>query len=341
MKRRKYAIVSHVLTLSMLLGCSDATPPFLNPLPDNDIVIPRMDEYVTRQTRVHARWIKEKTRRYGPSNTVLYHDMSGVGSKKEGLRLLRKNSELYAFQSGHWKPIRQFKKHVSLLYAVDETLYAAGTTIYKREGATWQEMMLPCKASIQALWGTSNENLYAAGKRGLLLHYDGKTWQKISLQATDDFQAVGGCHGRVYLAGEWDKILYAFDCASWAKMPKPFAEDDVDRPRVDGNRVFELTRTNGAGILLEARTDDDDIVHYHCHQRTVTKVPMPTKHLVSVFSNEAPRLFGVSSEYDIWEYDGQSWNVAELGSAMVAVWGADETHLYALGRQGSVFIYTP
>lgn len=45
---------------------------------------------------------------------------------------------------------------------------------------------------ITKLWGTSSENLYAAGYKGALAHFDGKSWHKIETNTDLDIQSVWG-----------------------------------------------------------------------------------------------------------------------------------------------------
>jgi hypothetical protein len=60
-----------------------------------------------------------------------------------------------------------------------------------------------------AVWGTSASDVYAAGRRGVILHYDGKAWTKMASGTTKGLYAIGGegaQNSTVHIVG--DAVLY-------------------------------------------------------------------------------------------------------------------------------------
>lgn len=46
--------------------------------------------------------------------------------------------------------------------------------------------------SLRKLWGTSSKNLYAAGQKGALVHFDGNVWSKIELGTVENITGLWG-----------------------------------------------------------------------------------------------------------------------------------------------------
>ena len=57
--------------------------------------------------------------------------------------------------------------------------------------------------TLNDVWGNSENDVYAVGNRGTILHYDGATWSKMNSGTTSlDFKAIwGSAADDIYVAG--------------------------------------------------------------------------------------------------------------------------------------------
>jgi hypothetical protein len=63
---------------------------------------------------------------------------------------------------------------------------------------------------LHGVWGTSPENVYAAGSEGTLLHFDGTRWQEASLPGAElgGLNRVwAGPHSDVVVVGEGGVVI--------------------------------------------------------------------------------------------------------------------------------------
>jgi hypothetical protein len=69
--------------------------------------------------------------------------------------------------------------------------------------------------SVNKLWGTSSENLYAVGNNGTIAHYDGENWQKIETGTDLPVQDIDGSNSEegdlnIFICGS-DNLSPAYD----------------------------------------------------------------------------------------------------------------------------------
>lgn len=88
------------------------------------------------------------------------------------------------------------------------------------DSGTWTLMDSGTTENLAAIWGTSIDNIYAAGARGTLLHYNGSAWTPINLAtATSDvsFNDIWGISDSdIYVTGY--NGTYHFDGKDWTEV---------------------------------------------------------------------------------------------------------------------------
>jgi hypothetical protein len=84
---------------------------------------------------------------------------------------------------------------------------------------TWGETVVPgAGRCLRAVWGSAANDVYAAGDRGLLMHFDGSAWSTVSTGTDADLRAVwGSAAGDVYVSGEGGTLL-RFSGAAWHRV---------------------------------------------------------------------------------------------------------------------------
>jgi hypothetical protein len=96
--------------------------------------------------------------------------------------------------------------------------------------------------NVTAIWGTDDNDVFAATFMGALYHWDGKSWQQVH---PSEGAALHHIHGTgdsdIYCVGDRGIVLY-FDGKSWRRIPYPDEDDDITGIRaVAPGEVFLCT----------------------------------------------------------------------------------------------------
>jgi hypothetical protein len=95
-------------------------------------------------------------------------------------------------------------------------------TLLHYDGSAWSAVMLPPlqKANVWQLlkvWGTSADDVYVVGQRGVVLHWDGASWSEELVGASDDLVSLWGTGPDrvVAVGGRSNAIVSVWDGAAW------------------------------------------------------------------------------------------------------------------------------
>ena len=59
------------------------------------------------------------------------------------------------------------------------------------------------RRQLNAVWGTSGDDVYAVGSGGVMLHYNGTDWSEVEPNSWIDFQSIyGNSRGNIYAVGD-------------------------------------------------------------------------------------------------------------------------------------------
>jgi len=95
-------------------------------------------------------------------------------------------------------------------------------TLLHWDGSTWSTVALPTlqKANVWQflkVWGTSANDVYVVGQRGVVLHWDGSAWSEELVGASDDLISLWGTGPDrvVAVGGRSNAIVSVWDGTSW------------------------------------------------------------------------------------------------------------------------------
>ena len=117
-------------------------------------------------------------------------------------------------------------------------------TILKSNGHDWIRMDTPIvpadrSGRLHGVWGFANNNVFAVGDSGMILHYDGSAWSAMSSGVSADLYDVWGAHpSAVYAVGRYGTILL-YNGSVWRQI-------DTD---TNGEPVEGWTQTNAVTDL--------------------------------------------------------------------------------------------
>lgn len=109
------------------------------------------------------------------------------------------------------------------LWAVGGGGLAAGqATLLHYDGATWTSQVLPALQrpnvwQLLKVWGTSAENVYVVGQRGVVLHFSAGAWKEELVGASDDLVSLWGTGPDhiVAVGGRSNGIASVWNGTSW------------------------------------------------------------------------------------------------------------------------------
>ena len=102
--------------------------------------------------------------------------------------------------------------------------WAKYTTIMEAHG---NRMNIGKPVYLEALWGTSNNNVFVAGSGGKIFHYDGEEWSEMFRLMGIEFCSIWGSSTKnVYAAGYQvndgavhnDGVVYHYNGKNWKKI---------------------------------------------------------------------------------------------------------------------------
>lgn len=112
---------------------------------------------------------------------------------------------IHIFENGAWRVAQtQERSMISSAWGLDdENVWATGEgVILRQQGRRWTYSARDYDVYIDRIHGVAADDLYAVGRRGLMLHWDGSAWRRIEVATNMDLNAVHSVSSdRVYAAG--------------------------------------------------------------------------------------------------------------------------------------------
>jgi hypothetical protein len=80
--------------------------------------------------------------------------------------------------------------------------------VLRQNGGGWSRVPTPeIEANLMAIWGDRDDDVWAVGTKGLILHWDGTSWSKQESGVSVALTSVHGADGTVWIVGERGTIL--------------------------------------------------------------------------------------------------------------------------------------
>ncbi|QTA77907.1 CalX-like domain-containing protein [Desulfonema limicola] len=211
----------------------------------------------------------------------------------------------------------------------ENNVFAVGDNglILHYDGTAWTETDSGTGNDLYAVWGSSENDVFAAGGNGIILHYDGTAWTETDIGRDNDLNAVWGSSGNdVFAAGENGIILH-YDGTAWTETD---SGTDKDLYAVWGSSAGNVFAVGAGGIIL------------HYDGAAWSKTDSGSRnHLGSVWGTSADNVFVVGTDI-ILHYDGLTWSPMESGTGSGAyeeplylnsVWGSSADNIFAVGSK--------
>jgi hypothetical protein len=180
---------------------------------------------------------------------------------------------------------------------------------------------LPAGHDVRAMWGSADDDVWAVGPAGLLLHFDGAAWDLVDLGTSEALVDVHGT-GRsdvTVLAEGGD--LHRFDGTRWTRLQDLSAV--TDRLRDFAEATGSRWATCGSADLL--RWDGS---------RWLRDATSPTGSFQAVWGSAADDVWALGS--GAWHRDASGWHAVTVpaftGDTLYSVAGAARDDVFATGN---------
>lgn len=232
-----------------------------------------------------------------------------------------------------------FLQSISAYVAGDLDLETAMTQV-DEAAAGARGQVAPEKLQWNAVWGSSNRDVFAAGYAGepvyyidaaegwgQVMHYDGRTWSSMEIPRTGWLGGIWGSSGvDVFAVGEAGAILH-YDGHRWESM--------------DSGTLLDLIGIWGSSpIDVYAVGVGSTILHFDGRAWSV----MPWRgwvHLIDVWGRSDDDVYAAGINGTVLHYDGRAWSSMESGIS-ITLWtiaGTTDGNVFLGGDNNTILRY--
>ncbi len=185
--------------------------------------------------------------------------------------------------------------------------------------AAWQwHSPLPEQETLNSIWGSSEDDLFAVGNAGRIFHHEGDHWKKMTSGTSSQLESVwGSSESNVFAVGYHGTILH-YDGSVWTEMSSPTSNSLSCVWGSAENDVFAV----GFGTIL----------HYDGNAWTAM-ISGTLNSFYGIWGNTGEDVFAVGYDGIIFHYDGEDWTQMSGGSSawLESVWGSSGSDVFAVG----------
>ena len=206
---------------------------------------------------------------------------------------------------------------------IDTTLYIADAPILTRyNGSRFIDFVVDFEWGLYDVWGSADDDVYAVGYDGTLLHYDGSAWETITTDGDDAvwLNAVwGSSDSDVYASGSVGALIH-YDGTDWEIIPTK-----------TGQSLWDVWGTSDTDIFLVGASGA--IAQYDGSSFSWTDLDIE-KTLYSVWGTGPDNVYAAGWGGEILHYDGTTWTEIEgiTDFGFLSVWGTGPTDIYFVGQ---------
>jgi hypothetical protein len=194
---------------------------------------------------------------------------------------------------------------------------------------TWKTDTL-VDQDLNAIWGSADEDIYAAGASNTLLHYDGSSWEQVSQVENStpfvDLMSLWGVPPVPVLCAGKQGIIFLNDGMRWLKFTlTKFTLSDINA--LWGSSTINIYAVGSLGTILS-------------FNGTSWKLMTPaitSKDLYCIWGSSADNILVGGYQGTLFHYNGITWESLGLTSQdLRAIWGSSGSDVYVTGSEGVI-----
>ena len=217
-----------------------------------------------------------------------------------------------------------------LLLAIVWIITTLGLSIWviNAQAVDWElQTQLPTSNSLKGVWGSSNNNVFAVGDNGTILHYDGNQWLALNSGTNSTLYSVwGNSADDVFAVGSNGTILH-YDGFQWTAMNSNTLSTLID---IWGHSSSEVFAVGESGTIL----------FYDGNQWTSMN-SNTFDSLWGIWGHSNTDIFAVGESGTILHYDGNQWSSMNSNTYawFNSIWGNTNTNVFAVGDDNALVHY--
>lgn len=134
---------------------------------------------------------------------------------------------------------------------------SSGKIYFKNNNVNWVEQTTPITTPLNGIYGFREDDVWAVGDAGVILHFDGNTWVKVTSPVTNNLNSVYFDEKNIgWIVGDSGKIL-KYDNSTWQSVASPTT---VNLNKIaygaiagDSGNIFKY---NGTSWVLAGKIDN-------------------------------------------------------------------------------------
>jgi len=201
-----------------------------------------------------------------------------------------------------------------------------GNQSYIHSNTIWEKVEANTITTLNAIWGTSADNMYAVGEDGFAIHWDGVHWGHGAL-GTETLRAIWGSSANdIFVVGDAGKIFH-WDGTLWAEMVSGVSTVLYG---VWGDSSTDVYAVGSNGVVL-----------YYDGVTWSTMVSGTTDTLWAVWGDSVNDIYAVGYSGMILYWNGAVWAPMVSGSVedLRGVWGTAANSVYVIGDNGEILYW--
>lgn len=197
----------------------------------------------------------------------------------------------------------------------------------------WQ-ILTPADLDLYALWGSTDDDIYAAGQGNTLLYFDGLSWEQVPQIESNtpivDIMAVWGVPSVEVIAAGGMGTIFMNDGLRWLKFGS-ITSNTINA--VWGSSSTNIFAVGASGTILTS-----DGTSWRLLTPSITPL-----NLYCIWGSSEDNVFAGGELGKLLYYDGLSWDTISLegitSQDLRAIWGSSASDIYAAGTYGQIIHY--
>ena len=204
-------------------------------------------------------------------------------------------------------------------------------TIVQYDGIAWSTMPSGLQVPLREVWGSSGTSIFAVGDQGAIVHYDGTSWSIMASGVTDSLRDIWGSSASdVFAVGSTGAILH-YNGANWTAMPGSTGEQLAG---VWGNSPSDVYAVGRSGAVL------------HYDGARWSPIPADLSAVVGSITDiwsSSEGTFAVTDDYGngpVLRYTGTGWiAIGTIGFPAYGIWVSSTTEIFVVEAFGAITFY--
>lgn len=207
----------------------------------------------------------------------------------------------------------------------------AGTLLRRRDGV-WEAIPVGTNARFNAVWGTSDSDIWAVGGAGTIVHFDGTSWSRVPSNTTSSLSGIwGSSPANIWVSASNATVLH-WNGKQWSADQ---LENWVGAGNPDYNAVWGASANDvwivGTGNGYQPWT------LWHFNGLWWSKQAPALRygsHLTAIWGSSRTNVWAVGTKGEVIRYDGSKWTRVRTGldRDLTGVWGSGDGSVWVTGN---------